>query len=496
MKLSDLGLIAKNGEIFRPKARTALQDHELYSILKTKGVLSKDFDTVTEELVKEAVEKLSGMSFSDVQQARQDVFKDCIYSRQLKTIKFNGNTVAYMTHPSGWRTLGLAEELTPQILSKVFTVSYPEEIVALTASINNIDTGKNGALLKHVDVAEHFIEDMMPSADKYVDTEITQSPSPLLLEGDKRPALKYLPFKLEDGTVNSTMKEFLGRMNQSEYFCAYLWSALLGHEIQQLLYLYGEGGDGKSSLLKVLANMTGSLAAFSENSKHSYHSMHDKAIINLSESSEKHILLKPNIKIITGRDAVQIEAKFKDAYTDRIKGLFIIDSNNKPYVLGNVSETRRLRLFEIAPPPKSTVVLGAIEYVEKMQENFNGFMNHCRQCYEQLKNPDTGLVSDPPNLNEQLMGLTDKHAQMLYEKLLTRMAGKDYKLGKTLEMSELELRGLMYTLTETAGNDFKTRFFADNFIKYLQIKYEVKLEDNKYNGIGLEEGYRLKTGRK
>lgn len=491
--LKTYGLISKNGFIYLLGKKKPIEEMDLWSHLKAKGVDFKDMDAICTQLKEEASSKLSldieskdsKFNAMEFKAKREIIFETCIYKTNLKTLVYEGEIHAYVISEEGWKPMGLASDLNADSLVKCFSERHAADLRALSTEINDLSYSLNGPHFNHERIAEQYIDDTIPSSIEYIDSSLQSAPYPLLLKGDQRPAIRYLPYDTTaPAHLNSALEELLSRMSGHTHFCAYLFQYLLGYETQQLLYIYGEGGDGKSSLLKLLAEKTQSLTAYSEGSRHSYYAMFDKAIISLSESTEKHILLKPQVKLITGGDAIQIEAKYKNSFTGRIKALFIIDSNNRPYVLGQESETRRLRIFEMKSP-KGVKPIPPKEYVTKLSENFDGFISYCKQCYEQLKNPDTQLVRDPDNLQEVMKQLKDKNAEMLYDTLIKKLiVSKNFILKEDANIKELSFRGHIHSMVQTMAIDYRQKFFIENFFSYLRYELKIQFKEGIVYGIG------------
>ena len=487
MRLADFGLVAKNGEILKEGGRKPHSQKELELYLYEKDVPGEKLRETALALMREAQKSVViELSYDEYLQAKKELFEGCIYNKHLKTIKTETGILAYIKSDTGWTSLGLAKHLNPKDLYIEFSERYSDEVRELRDKLIEITPKGKGRVMKHEEVAEMFLEDMIPSDERRTMDSVSKPPYPLLLEGDNRPAFGYLKYKRNDNPIlNPYMLEFLGRMHNHEYFCGYLFCTFLGIEIQQLLYLFGAGMNGKSSFTKLLASKTRSVAAFSEESKHHLTVLEKAAFIIISENESGHLLLKPIIKKITGKDLLTFDYKFKSIYSGRAPGTIIVDSNSKPYVLGEKSETRRLRLFEIQPTENKEAI-DATLYEQLLGENFNDFINYCRLCYEKLKQKDGILIKDPPDLDKQIETLIDRDAEAHYNTMLAHLktARWNIDIGEELSIGESDFRQCVLSACRMLNGKFQDQFFSKNFLKYLSLRRDIKEKDGVLYGIG------------
>jgi hypothetical protein len=492
VKLKDLGLISREGLIFKGNGRKPLSQDDVMVLLQGRGVSFKERAAMVELLEAEAQSSYQPeASFEEYLVARKEILEQSIYHKHLKTIKDESGIKAYITAKDGWRCLGLAKELDAKYLLKEFTEKYGTNIRELTSLINEIiPQTKSKRVVKHEEVAEMYLEDIMPSEEKWVLKTMISPPAPLLLKGDNRPAFGYLDYeRKENPKLNKYMEEFLSRMHNHEYFCAYIFCTFLGIEIQQLLYMYGEGQNGKSSFTKVLGNKTRSVAAYSSKSKHDFVHLEGKAFIVIPESDGGHVLRNSDIKKITGKDMITIDPKFKQAYSGRIQGTILIDSNNLPYIVGERSETRRMRVFEMKPVTTKETI-DANVYLEYMGEDFNDFVNYCRVCYEKLKQPDGVLIQDPPDLEEQMESLIDPDMVTSYDKMLKTLRTRwKVEVISSLQIPATELREYINNAANMLHGKFEDKYFSKNFIKYLKCKKLISEDKGTILGMGIPKAF-------
>lgn len=491
---TEYGLVIRNKKLFTPGAKKPLEPTSLLVYLIQHGVDPADSKRISVELTDEAINQEVFSKQNKEQQfdrimfkiKRKNILLNSVYKQKLRSILLNGKILAYMVTDSGWVNLGLMLDVikNPKDLYAIFTIKHSEGLAQLQNEIEELSTELGGPqTYNHYQITEMYFEDIMPAAEDHLEKEFNRPPYPLLLTNDNRPALQYLTFNESiQPFLNPHLKDFLSRMHNHKYFCAYLFCSLKGYEIQQVLYLYGAGGNGKSTLFRMLQDKIQSYATYSEGSQFSFSTMVDKALVFLSENTQEYLLRNPLVKKLTGRDIVSIEAKGKNAYSDRIRGLFIVDSNKQPYIYGQKSETRRLRLFEIEGR-NSEDTMSPEEAAAAYGVNFDGFIAYCKQCYEELKTV-TNLVQDPIDLEEQLANLRDPEKEVIYDKMIEKLKHRKIGINPELSIKIKLLHTHIEAIKERDKGGFSKDFFVSNFIDYLTGTYKCRKDREMFIGIG------------
>ncbi len=474
----EYNLTIKNKKLFLPNGKKEVERLALWEYLISLGEKAEDAPIIGVRLMDEAlntepikqIKEQEGFKHRDYVHLRKEIFENCVY-KNLRTRKQSvDKTFGYIKHPTGWIPLGVINRLSYREFKDAFSQKYKAELDILKDEINDLTSELNGPVYTHYNIAEQYMEDTQILAEEYYDPFLEkESPHNLLLEGDPKPALAYMPFKQDTKPeLNPYLKEFLDKMSDHEYFCAYLYCNWLGILVEQVLYIQGEGGDGKSSFLGMLEDISmKTLGTYSEGSNAMY-DMKDCSIITLAESVEKHLLQKSEIKALTGRDPVSMNGKYRDAYSGKVKGLFIVHANCNPLIVGQEAEIRRLRLFFMDAKKKKTKTIDPEEYRSLLAENRMGFVAYCRQCYETLKTSEK-LVKDPPSMDIYHKQLRDANKATLYDILFEKLAQKNIVLNSSLSMTEKELRSIVYKITIKAEDaNLRMKGFIDGFLNSLK----------------------------
>lgn len=490
--MSDYNLTVKKGCVLGLGAKKPYSKKELMLHLMDFEE-AKDVELIAVTLIDEAkeLEVLSNQPKKEqtfdralFEERSREILLNSIYKQKLKTLLVNNNILGYIVADSGWKNLGLMDDvvLHEKELQLMFARKYEQELRELKTEIQELSIELGGpAVYNHSQITKMYLEEVMPTSEKWLEKEFIKPPSPLLFKGDSRPALQYFPFdKTTKPYLNPHIKDFLDRMHNHRYFCAYLFCSLLGYELQQVPYLYGIGNDGKSTFFRMLQDKFQSFAIYTAGNQFCFSAMVDKAFIFLQENTSLHLMKDPVIKKITGRDGVSIEFKGKNAYPDILRGLFIVDSNKAPYTFGK-AETRRLRPFELQTLTiKEGMALS--DAAKAYGENFEGFLAYCQECYNELKNSE-GLVNDPPDHDELMANLRDPEQDDIQSKILEKLKKVDIIVNKEARISIELLYSNLGVIRERDKLGDKA-YVVRNFIEYLDNVIKCKKDKNFYYGIG------------
>lgn len=311
--------------------------------------------------------------------------------------------------------------------------------------------------------------------------ETITDPHPAVVEGITRFSLRIIPFEPKDGyfhTLNPHLADFLGRTEHHAYLCAILWSNFIGNLLPYVIYLRGDGGDGKTSFINMLGRLARSFTNFDGGDRFNYFNMFGKSIISLNENESSKLMQNRVVKSITGGNSVQIEGKGKNSYSGQIRGLILIDSNYDLELLNRADEKRRLRYFEVTPITKTDnfVTIAQDEFVGLMGSTPNEFLSYCRNCYNDLQiSGSGGLIKELPNHEETFLRLTDPLQEHKFGEFYRQNIEKAYILEGKCEAIDILL-----ALEKKFPKD---KFVARGFKKYLEGKYNIKSSGKYFVGL-------------
>lgn len=320
------------------------------------------------------------------------------------------------------------------------------------------------------------------NVSKNLKTIVTSGdPHPAVIEGLDKFSLSIIPYvyhKYSFKDLNKPLQDFLERTEYHEYLCAVLWSHFIGNLLPYVIYLRGDGGDGKTSFINMLGKLTKSYSNFDGGDRFNYFNMFGKSIIGLNENESSKLMQNRVVKSITGGNSVQIEGKGKNSYSGQVRGLIIIDSNYDLELLGREDEKRRLRYFRVSPlmSQDGFIKMSQDKFLEVLGSTPNEFLNYCRECYEELEIKGSGgLIKETPNHNTIFTELTDNIQEHKFAEFYRQNISKNYVLEGKCESLEILL-----ALEKRFPKD---TYVQRNFKKYLESHYGIKPSGKYFIGL-------------
>ena len=201
----------------------------------------------------------------------------------------------------------------------------------------------------------------------------------------------------------ATIDKLIGKNPNYEAVKHFLGSIFdVDADTQQVLVLYGEGMNGKSTLLNFLCRCLGeavasSMAPDKNNMKNFTAQFVGKRLGIFPDAENLNFLQSQQFKMMTGGDLIAIDEKYEKVYNKRLSCKFIISSNNKPVLKGQKSDSRRLIYYEMPEVPEPDP-----KFIERLYEQREGIFCHLIEMY--LENVGSGnqIPVQPDQLNSVL----------------------------------------------------------------------------------------------
>lgn len=169
----------------------------------------------------------------------------------------------------------------------------------------------------------------------------------------------------------------------AEYFCYILMKT---HRYERMLWLYGPGQNGKSTVLNVLEALLGSanistisLSQLTKDQKIRYGIEHK--MLNISSETGRDIDADVLKQLVTG-EKVTIERKYHDARQTDDYGKFIVATNNMPKAEDTFAFFRRLIIMPfvvVIPDSEKDTHL-----IDKLKEELPGILNWALEAFPGL----------------------------------------------------------------------------------------------------------------
>lgn len=231
------------------------------------------------------------------------------------------------------------------------------------------------------------VSDIKNHTDHFIDTAIPLKDEPPLVcfKSYKGLSFRKLDF---DPTLGSCpiFQELLSRCENADAVAAFIWSIFeLGSDLQQYLWIFGNGQDGKGALGKLLAKLLGNTYCSEtsrgvQNDKYYTSNFIGKRLVNYPDNNDPKLTTCEQFKILTGGDSIRIEAKYGSAYTKRLDLKFLIFSNKLPEISTQKSDQRRAIISYISPFSERPNP----QYNELLWEERAEILDYCKSVYERI----------------------------------------------------------------------------------------------------------------
>lgn len=402
-------------------AGSKVPEDKIIKELMDSGVGFKDVPLALENLQRECGKRLSSEEASeDLQDRIEEILDRQDFVKNFRYITIGTSSFLYHFNGVVAENIQVGFPFTKDWIEILLKYAN-EDIVLLKNQLAPLMSPKARQNISLEDVAKLVANRMDFSLREDLKETLRDNIKPVSLSTSEEISLHKVPFEyVENAKPNSTMMEFLNRVSDHEYLCAITWLLFNGQKSPYVVYLYGTGGEGKSSFLNVIAKHVGTSAAFSNDGKHSNYHMHGKAMIVLTENTDCFLLQNQSVKQITGNSLVSCEQKNKGAFTASLSGTLYADANKMLKLKGEEAEFRRLRIFRVNKPGK-VELLDMNTYERKLSEDFNSFLNYCRQCFEKVGSKTAWLVPASPGQTADFKALTDRGFTIKSEQILLKI---------------------------------------------------------------------------
>jgi len=161
-----------------------------------------------------------------------------------------------------------------------------------------------------------------------------------------------LTHELKEDTGAGAWEEILERMDYREEFLAWVWVLFTGEKASsQVVWLYGTGNDGKSTISRVLSrilkNVSCSVNEFKNQFTHS--KFYRKRLACWNDSRDLNVVDDAIIFQVTGGDKGDIEEKGKSSFQGEHNCMILATSNYYPKIdVNSPAHLRRILLIDLA----------------------------------------------------------------------------------------------------------------------------------------------------
>lgn len=166
--------------------------------------------------------------------------------------------------------------------------------------------------------------------------------------GDESYTFYRIPFSYNPtASFPECFKSLLSGFTNSEAICLWIGSIFdLESNRTQYLWMYGPGGNGKSTLAKIIASVLGEFVKFevvpARDDKYWTNGLIGKRLIVLDDCNNYGFVRSGLFKSLTGACKVRVEKKFEDSFDIDINCKFLFTSNERPTISNDASDMRRI----------------------------------------------------------------------------------------------------------------------------------------------------------
>lgn len=325
------------------------------------------------------------------------------------------------------------------------------------------------------EVIEHWIS-VTPAA----------TPKLFSFQDDPEDALAYVRLPWTKGGTEETptplFDEFLSRSSNPKALQEWIGSIFIEESnLQQYVWLYGEGGDGKGALVRALeATMTGLFASKTGTfTEYSMRVFVGKRLVVIPDSDNPKFISSGVFKSLTGNDSIEVNGKFEHQYTYRHFAKILMASNERPLIRSLKSDGRRLIYIEITPPAEKPTGAEKDEYEKAILLESRFFFKKCVDLFISNRKSLGEEISASKESEEDLKELLKANHEDFASWVET-----DFKFGEEFTMRWHDLA--TFVKDQELKQDYRkvTKEFAEYLkqvhgIKHMQRREGVRKFDKK-----------------
>ncbi|MGA4555683.1 DUF5906 domain-containing protein [Methylorubrum aminovorans] len=275
--------------------------------------------------------------------------------------------------------------------------------------------------------------------------------------------------------------QFLERLNDCEAFAAWLYGIASGkYRGRQVLWIEGDGEDGKSTFMMAFASLFGTTAgsadwATMKNAPQFVAGLFvDKKFVYVPDNANPYLLMTEIFKTLAnpGADPVTVNQKYGKMYTTTLEAHVAVLSNHAPEISGerhNVSRTLWLRLAEFTGERDPN-------YGARLRAELPGLLAYGEKCYAKLCQNDYVIaVNDAVQaaMAERIAD-TNETFELLFE--------KNFVLDPAGTISRSEFRDILKEEARLSNQEI------GNFKRWLRTAHKVEAKQGttgarSYRGI-------------
>lgn len=253
-------------------------------------------------------------------------------------------------------------------------------------------------------------------------------------------------------------KEMMSRSDNAKAVMQWIGSIFdPASDLQQYLWIYGHGNDGKGSLARFLSRVLASATTWQQppqrGDKFWTHGLIGKRLVVYGDCNEAGFVTSGIFKSMTGGDLIRVEEKGGPTFSVKMQAKHLFLSNKRPTIDGDRADQRRIIYCEM----ESISGDSAQGYEEILWREGAAFLGICMRLYEELAGATIPVEKDA----------SERLASMKEEEL-------EYAVERYFEISPAHRMGATEFHAQSVAAGFRSPNAQGRFFDYLNRVFGIK----------------------
>lgn len=278
-----------------------------------------------------------------------------------------------------------------------------------------------GSKITVLDYIQKSMEQFLTNPDNQIEIKNVIS------NDSNEPTFRYINLDIKSGnceTWENWMNDTFDKPEiTKDLFKAWIGSVVVAdNNSKQILYIHGEGNNGKSQVINALSKYLGNAAtALDKNSmsnQFGFAKIENKRLVTISDNKNPELLKTGYVHKITGGDFVDIERKGKNSYSAKLFAKILVAENIAPNIdADEINQVTRLIYIKCRKKTEEECVrigigkydengeyvfLGNSEFPKKLIEETEAFIHECLKVYKE-KCPTNSMIAIPKSYIENVI---------------------------------------------------------------------------------------------
>lgn len=300
-----------------------------------------------------------------------------------------------------------SRHIVRELKDKVVEYVSQEHIVSMYLTKAVEDAKSNPSIPTRIGEAQEIVNKFKNVA------KAIQEPKKVAFLSDPAMCFKRLPFDYDPNKSDYHHPTWCSLLNNIESnvnaFMSFIGSLFVEEaDRQTYLWMVGEGGDGKGSVIRFLERVFGGgvcvalTTPHNESAKDSWNArLVGKKIGFFSECSNYSFPTTGHFLSLSGGDSIPVNPKYVKPYTIRNDMRFIFASNKDPSIDSSPAAQRRIVLVEFKNSSDRVMTIDP-DFENKLFAEAHSFINHCMSHYYESYPKHTAIVCEDHSAIDEL----------------------------------------------------------------------------------------------